>query len=800
MDKHSSLATAEDLLLYNPNGNHSTRPPPPPRTLYSIALTLAPPPSTSASSNPPPPAPPAPLSLLDQLQPDKEPLEKPSSSSSNEEGGARFGPVSIDWVDFSTSLPSSSSSPPPPPSNDEDDQAWTPTGPSDLQDSSRPPKDSLILRSGSTSLPSGTVHLYRHAYPSSSSSSSSLASSTSKPSTTTTSTYTTASVTLDHHPPSSSSGTLPASLSTVSTSPLSPSSANNFLPPAASESSLNADGRLAAVLAVPSYFTPADFLAYVGRAEGEMEALRMIRDVSPSRSLVLIRFRSKEAAEDFIGEFDGRLFNSFEPEQCHVVRIKHVLAHFVPPSSPSTSSSSSSAVSTTDTPAPVETSPFPEDQAILEALDGAFELPSCPVCLERLDSEISGLVTVQCDHRFHCQCLARWSDSRCPVCRYSQTATTTSSNPPPGLPHPPTATCSACSTTDSLWICLICGIVGCGRYSDGKHAQRHFESTGHLYALELETQRVWNYAADEYVHRLLLLQNKPGSSYPSSTSDDQIDGGRPSSHSHSTLVELPPSSASTPVQHHPSLPSSNLSTPNRTHQRNSPSGGGGGGGFGQQHSHQQQQQQYPPPSEKLEALSLEYSHLLTSQLSAQRTYFSTLQTSLETRVVELEAALLEAQAQPSSSLPAFSTPLPAQPRPPSSTSSSEVKLLRSRLKTLERDLASERSISSNLLDNLSSSKSTISDLQKELASEVEKRKEGEEQVRDLMFFLEARDKIEGAGGAEGGGTGGEGEEEGGRGRGLLEELQGGTAGVVVPPPLVMKGGGSGGGKKKKGRK
>lgn len=43
-----------------------------------------------------------------------------------------------------------------------------------------------------------------------------------------------------------------------------------------------------------------------------MEALRMIRDVSPSRSLVLIRFRSKEAAEDFIGEFDGRLFNSFE--------------------------------------------------------------------------------------------------------------------------------------------------------------------------------------------------------------------------------------------------------------------------------------------------------------------------------------------------------------------------------------------------------------------------------------------------------------------------------------------------------
>lgn len=92
-------------------------------------------------------------------------------------------------------------------------------------------------------------------------------------------------------------------------------------------------------------------------------------------------------------------------ERCHVVRIKHVLAHFVHPTSPSSSS-------ITDTPPPVETSPFPEDQEVIDALDGAVELPSCPVCLERLDSEISGLVTVQCDHRFHCQCLARWTDSR----------------------------------------------------------------------------------------------------------------------------------------------------------------------------------------------------------------------------------------------------------------------------------------------------------------------------------------------------------------------------------------------------
>lgn len=35
------------------------------------------------------------------------------------------------------------------------------------------------------------------------------------------------------------------------------------------------------------------------------------------------------------------------------------------------------------------------------------------------------------------------------------------------------------------------------------HAQEHFSDSTHLYALEIETQRVWDYAGDGYVHRLL---------------------------------------------------------------------------------------------------------------------------------------------------------------------------------------------------------------------------------------------------------------------------------------------------------
>ncbi len=43
------------------------------------------------------------------------------------------------------------------------------------------------------------------------------------------------------------------------------------------------------------------------------------------------------------------------------------------------------------------------------------------------------------------------------------------------------------------------------RYNEG-HAHRHFRETEHTYSMELETQRVWDYTGDNYVHR--LVQNK----------------------------------------------------------------------------------------------------------------------------------------------------------------------------------------------------------------------------------------------------------------------------------------------------
>lgn len=49
-----------------------------------------------------------------------------------------------------------------------------------------------------------------------------------------------------------------------------------------------------------------------------------------------------------------------------------------------------------------------------------------------------------------------------------------------------------CGLDDHLWMCLVCGFMGCGRYHEA-HAREHWQQTEHCYSLELKTQRVWDY-------------------------------------------------------------------------------------------------------------------------------------------------------------------------------------------------------------------------------------------------------------------------------------------------------------------
>ncbi|KAI4387081.1 hypothetical protein MLD38_004941 [Melastoma candidum] len=175
---------------------------------------------------------------------------------------------------------------------------------------------------------------------------------------------------------------------------------------------------------------------------------------------ILIRFDEQNSADGFFEYYNGRHFNSLEAEVCRIlytVDVQHTGYKG------SVESSQSSAVSSS-------------------------EQPWCPVCLEKLDLDTSGILTTICNHSFHISCISRWTDSSCPVCRYCQQ-------------QPEKSICFVCQTSENLWMRVICGFVGCGRYKGG-HAILHWKETQHCYSLELE-RRVWDYAGDNYVHRLI---------------------------------------------------------------------------------------------------------------------------------------------------------------------------------------------------------------------------------------------------------------------------------------------------------
>ncbi|KAK6267710.1 hypothetical protein QUC31_011870 [Theobroma cacao] len=219
---------------------------------------------------------------------------------------------------------------------------------------------------------------------------------------------------------------------------------------------------LVCVLGVPNHMTYADFCQFCASFIHHILEMRIVRnDGMEDRYSVLIRFDSQDSTDKFYQHFNNRQFNSLEEEVCRVLFTVDVqftgysgsLDHVQSPPASST------------------------------------EQPSCPVCLERLDQDTSGILTTICNHSFHCSCISKWTDSSCPVCRYCQQ-------------QPETSTCFICQTSENLWICVLCGFVGCGRYKRG-HAIIHWKETQHCYSLELETQRVWDYVGDNYVHRLI---------------------------------------------------------------------------------------------------------------------------------------------------------------------------------------------------------------------------------------------------------------------------------------------------------
>ncbi|KAI0923981.1 hypothetical protein AcV5_009365 [Taiwanofungus camphoratus] len=531
----------------------------------------------------------------------------------------RFGAIRIDWVDCAREMNASTSKK----SGIGKERENAEERRSEPAIATFVPHASEVTKSGSTNLPEGVVHIYRD---------------TLKP--------------FDAFQASSSTISSPTALSTDT---ITAEYISNYTP--------NLDDVVLAVLAVPSWMTPSDFLAFVTPAAEGVALLRMIRDSAPNRSIVVMKFRDPSNAIDFAEAYNGKQFNSMEPEICHVVRVLSIT------------------IDSTDQ--------FSQELCRVgytQDTGATYELPTCPVCLERMDSAVTGLVTVPCSHTFHCACLSKWGDSRCPVCRYSQTLLSS---------HP--SYCADCASTTNLWICLICGNIGCGRYGRA-HAHAHYTKTTHLYALELETQRVWDYAGDGYVHR--LIQNK-------------ADG---------KLVELPSAASSVGI--------------------NSMRGEGGVG-----------------PStadalsaEKIEAIGIEYSYLLTSQLDSQRTFYEDQTTELRGQIDSLRGLVeqLTLEVEKGKAIVREDEELHMrQERSRIAELEREMFKVENRAekatklaRNLAKELQEERAVSTGLLRNLRKAKEDAERAQREKADSLVRVKELEDQVRDVMFFLEAKNSIE----------------------------------------------------------
>ena len=117
------------------------------------------------------------------------------------------------------------------------------------------------------------------------------------------------------------------------------------------------------------------------------------------------------------------------------------------------------------------------------------EIPSCPLCLEKIDEASIGIHTIPSLININ-----RWDIylKYCSVCSKLQTDINK---------------CSNCEINNSIWCCMICGYLGCDRYQN-VHSKYHFEDTGHRYSIDLSSNRIWDYFGDTWVHRILKLKDE----------------------------------------------------------------------------------------------------------------------------------------------------------------------------------------------------------------------------------------------------------------------------------------------------
>lgn len=381
------------------------------------------------------------------------------------------------------------------------------------------------------------------------------------------------------------------------------------------------------ILAVPSTMTCHDLLTFTASCAEQIKHIRIVRDGSLNQYMALVTFRSHESAAEFFVSYNGIAFSSLEPDLCcHLVFISRIEIL---------------------------------GEAGLEPPPQCTELPTCPVCLERMDESVDGILTILCNHSFHAGCLLKWGDTSCPVCRYVQTPEVVADNK-----------CLECMSAESLWICLICGHVGCGRYVEG-HAYQHFLDTAHCYAMQLGNNRVWDYVGDNFVHR--LLQNKGDGKLVEGTPTKQDDLG-----------------------------------------------------------------------EKMDAVQLEFTYLLTSQLDSQRLFYEDRMSQVEASAQKSATGLKEKARRLQEENQALTGRVKELTKEKTALEK-KVQSMSHKLTQVQAELSEERQMSEALRQNQKDWQVKVSQLETQMLTlKEEKQKESAElkdQLRDIMFYLEAQNTV-----------------------------------------------------------
>jgi BRCA1-associated protein len=247
-----------------------------------------------------------------------------------------------------------------------------------------------------------------------------------------------------------------------------------------------------------------------------------------------------------------------------------------------------------------------------------------------------------------------------------------------------------CDSTEDLWICLICGHVGCGRYKGG-HAKEHWKETAHSFALEIETQHVWDYAGDTWVHRLIRAKG---------------DG---------KVVELPSN--------------------NR----------GGGAAASSADADDLL------PRAKVEAMGLEYTHLLTSQLESQRVYFEEKIAQAADKAHSASLAAEAAMAQAKDTLERFSAlqeshdelknvavPLLERDLEREKNKAAKVQELARRL---TKELQGEKEMTKGINEKVTYLQKIEDERQQTIATLKQQKVELEELNHDLQMYISSQEKL-----------------------------------------------------------